>query len=138
MEQMEIAFYTKGNINKANSGNDVRLTLSRRPNMEQILLTFRNETGEMVAPETGNIGVGLKGTRLYFKEFPKNVGYAVGSNTHNKCNNRYCKITVKDKRDALRKFVEKNEGDYKLEYDNEAKMFYIETGIAFFTKEERT
>lgn len=133
MEQ--ISFYTKGSISKANSGDDVRLTLSRRPNNEQVLLTFRNETGELVAPETKYIGVGLKGTRLYFKEFPKNIGYAVGINGHNKCTNRYCRIPIKDKNDALRKFAENNEGDYKLEFDNETKMFYIETGISFITKE---
>lgn len=136
MEQMDIKFYVKERKSEISTGDDVTITLSRRTDKKDfILFTFRNEVEELIAPETKHFGVGVYGTRLYFKEYPKRVGYIMAKNSRNKTSNHYGKIPIESNENPLRSLIEKGEGSYKLLYDKDAKLFYIETGITFFTKE---
>ena len=112
----KLSFITK---KKNFSQTDVSLSVVGQKEMA-VSITLRNCVDRNIS-STAHLVVAISGERLYFKEETKEIGYKISS-----CSSKNTRVvSIKD--DALIDFVITHSGDYKLLYDRELKLFYVDT-----------
>ena len=105
-----------------NGGSDVSLSLSNPGiNSGRVVIRFRNDVYLKIT-KNEFLKCGLQGTRLYFKETSPTEGFKLTSFNKNKssCLTRISEelLPISDTKIEL--------GDYKLQYDPNLKMYYID------------
>lgn len=112
----KLKFITKS---KYTTFEDVSLTLvGKEKNATSII--FRNNIDRNIS-KTGYVTVAICGERLYFKEEESCIGYKIANS-----NSKSSKFT-KIRNEELNEFTLNHSGDYRMQYDKELNLYYIDT-----------
>lgn len=76
--------------------------------------------------------VAFAGERMYIKGTYNTYGFKVNHNPQSK--NKYIRIHSKYIDEQAQEWIVNNEGDHELQYDAEAKFYYVEPKIKFVGK----
>lgn len=112
----KLVFITK---KKNVSFADVSISLVGKKELATSII-LRNGADRSIS-KTGFLSVAMYEDRLYFREETPESGYKISE--HNSKTTR--QVSIKD--NALNDFTLIHAGDYKLQYDKELKLFYIDT-----------
>ena len=98
------------------SGEDISISLVGKKETA-VNVIFRNNTDRTIS-KTGYVAFAIDGDLLYFKEETEELGYKMSRNdTVNK--------TTQIRNTEIIDYAITHSGDYKLLYDRELKLFYI-------------
>lgn len=136
MDISKIKFIESAGNHRQNSDMDVTVSLLKD---DSINITLRNNSIDRLL-NIWNDGklvrymlIAVVGDRMYLKGTNAKNGFAVNKNPQTE--NRYCRIAPSYHTEELKEWILNNEGSYKLKYDAEARLHYIEPEIKFVTKE---
>ena len=112
----KLNFITKG---KTTSHEDISISLVGKKETA-VCIIFRNNADRTIS-KTDFVTVAISGEKLYFKGETEEIGFKMSK----RCNESTAKTTIKN--GDLIDFALTHSGDYKLQYDRELKLFYIDT-----------
>lgn len=123
-EEKMVWFMGKEQFKNSGAKADVSMVVTKKTAKTDThySFTFRNSTGSKFG---SRIRFGVKGNRIYFKSVGENEGYALqteerlNGNVHGYFKIRRSELTDKVDLDSFA-------GNYALEYDRKARMYYIE------------
>lgn len=104
---------------KTKSNADISISLVGKKDAA-VCIIFRNGTDRDIS-KTGYVTVAVSGERLYFKGETDEVGFKMS----HKSSESTCKTIIRN--DELIDFALTHSGDYRLKYDREMKLYYVDT-----------
>lgn len=128
MEQIELEFIGKKKTYTHGAGADVSLTVAcKGAAKQQLSFVFRNGCAKKITPVTGYYVIAISGARLYFKEADNKTGYKI---TQGRTKNDYSTMI----NEKLLPWARIHEGDFALQFDNAAGLYFIEDSRQWITK----
>ena len=112
----DLKFITK---KKCTSNADVSISLVGKKELATSII-LRNNADRSIS-KTDYLVVAISGEKLYFKEAIAELGYKMS------CHSSKMTKAVSIKDDELNDFALTHSGDYKLQFDREKNLFYIDT-----------
>lgn len=111
-----LKFITK---KKCTSKADISISLVGKKELATSII-LRNNADRSIST-TDYLTVAISGERLYFKGTTAELGYKMSSHS-----SKLTKmVSIKD--EELNEFALTHSGDYKLQFDRDIKLFYIDT-----------
>lgn len=106
------------------SNRDVSMTLVKSRDKQTVSFVFRNGTANAITTaDSKYVLLAIWNQRVYFKAGNEEIGFKMTSKNTKVERNYYTSVNNQE----LIKFAETHSGDYRMLYDKETQLYYIDT-----------